>query len=375
MAKRDFYEVLGVDKNADAATVKSAYRKLAKQYHPDLNPNDASAEAKMKEVNEAYEVLSDEGKRAEFDQYGHQSPSSGGGYGGYGGGGYSSGGFGFEDIFNMFTGGGGRQAPVGPERGHDLREDLSITLQEAFFGVKKEIRFNRMATCDTCKGNGAAPGTHPENCPHCRGTGVVTRVVSLLGNRMQTQTTCGSCRGTGKVIKTPCHTCRGSGVVRKMRTITLTIHPGIENGKRIMVSGEGEPGTRGGPSGDLYVFINIKAHPAFQRKGANLYTTQKIPFTTAALGGSVDVLGVDENATPCKIKPGTQPGEEISIPNMGMPVPGAGTRRGTLYVTVQIDVPKKLSSDQRQLLEQLAAVNEGRAPDTAQRKSTRRGKW
>ena len=359
MAKRDYYEVLGIEKSADGAAVKAAYRQLVKKYHPDLNPGDKTAEDKMKEVNEAYEVLSDDTKRGNYDQFGHADP--GGGYaqggGGYGGNG-DFGGFGFEDILGSLFGnafGGGSRRQAGPVPGNDLRHDVTITLEEAFNGAQREIRFARKAHCDACHGSGAEPGTSSETCPDCKGTGQVRTVQRTPFGAMQSMGTCQRCRGVGKIIKSPCTTCHGTGIGRKNRVIDLKIHPGVEHGQRIPVRGEGEPGERGGQHGDLYVFINIKDHPVFLRKGPDLFRSIPIDYTTAALGREIEIPGIDGKTISTKLKPGTQPGEVIKLTGQGMPVAGGG-RRGVLYVTATLEVPKSLSSEEKKLLEELEAL-------------------
>ncbi|MCL2433824.1 MAG: molecular chaperone DnaJ [Clostridia bacterium] len=352
MAKRDYYEVLGVPKNADADTIKSAYRRLAKQNHPDLNPDDPGAAERLKEINEAYEVLSDDQKRSGYDRFGHQDPTAGGG-GGYSAGGFT-GGFGFEDIISSFFGGGfgGGARTARPERGEDLRQDIQITLEQAFTGSKQQIKFNRRGVCDDCKGTGAAAGTNVETCPDCRGSGVVRSIQRTILGQMQTQTTCQKCRGSGRIIERPCPNCRGAGQTRVTRTVDMTIHPGAENGQRIVVRGEGEPGVNGGPQGDLYIIINVRPHPAFARRGADLLCSRQIPFTLAALGGELTMQGIDGVTTVHHVKPGAQPGDVLTLPAMGMPVPGAGTRRGACHVTLQVTIPKKLTEKQKDLLRQ-----------------------
>lgn len=295
MAKKDFYETLGVPKGASEDEIKKAYRKMARKHHPDLNKEtqDAAAE-KMKEVNEAYEILSDSSKRQQYDQFGHAAfdPSQGGGQGGFGGG-FSGGGFGgFEDIFDMF-GGGRRRQPNGPVVGDDLRYDLELTFEEAAFGTTKKINLPRMENCDTCHGSGAAAGTHPETCPNCQGSGQVQQPVNTPFGRMMNVASCPRCSGTGKIIPTPCSTCKGKGKVRKNRNLEVKVPAGTDDGLRLRMSGEGEAGTRGGPPGDLYIYLNVKPHSLFQRDGNDVWCEVPLTMVKAALGSEIEVPTLD----------------------------------------------------------------------------------
>ena len=355
MAKRDYYEVLGVERGASDAEIKSAYRRLAKKYHPDLNPGDKEAEAAFKEVSEAYEVLSDDQKRARYDQFGHEDPTMGGG--GYGGYSYGGGAGGFEDIFETIFGGGGfggfgggsARQNNGPVRGDDLRYNLTISFEEAVFGCKKEINITRNENCDNCGGTGAKPGTQPVTCDHCHGTGTVTQVRQTMLGAMRTQTTCPKCGGEGKIISDPCPKCSGKGTVRRSRTITVTIPAGIDNGQALTLRGEGEPGKRGGGAGDLYVAISVRPHRKFRRDGQNLYSEMNISFAQAALG---DELNIETLKEPVKetISEGTQPDTVLRIKGQGVPYLRNPSQRGDLFVTLKVEVPKRLNEKQRMAL-------------------------
>ena len=354
MAKRDYYEVLGVERGASDAEIKSAYRRLAKKYHPDLNPGDKEAEAAFKEVNEAYEVLSDDQKRARYDQFGHEDPTMGGG--GYGGYSYGGGG-GFEDIFETIFGGGGfggfgggsARQNNGPVRGDDLRYNLTISFEEAVFGCKKEINITRNENCDTCGGTGAKPGTQPVTCDQCHGTGTVTQVRQTMLGAMRTQAPCPKCGGEGKIISDPCTKCNGKGTVRRSRTITVTIPAGIDNGQALTLRGEGEPGKRGGGAGDLYVAISVRPHRKFRRDGVNLYSEMNISFAQAALG---DELSIETLQEPVKetLSEGTQPDHVLRVKGQGVPYLRNPSQRGDLFVTLKVEVPKRLNEKQRMAL-------------------------
>ena len=345
MTKRDYYEILEVSRTATEQEIKSAYRKLALKYHPDRNPGDKKAEERFKEAAEAYAILSDSEKRARYDRFGHA------GVGGAAQGFDPSQFTGFEDIFSGLGdifgfGGGGRRS--GPQRGADLRYDLEIKFEQAAKGVETTIQIPRHEPCDTCRGNGAAPGTAPSTCPQCRGSGQLRYQQGFF----TVARTCGQCRGSGKVITKPCATCRGEGSVEKMRKLTVKIPAGIATGQRLRLTGEGEGGTLGGPAGDLYVVIFVREHEFFQRDGNNLHVSVPLPFTTLALGGEIKVPGLDGDET-VKIPESTQTGTTFRLRNKGMPdVSGRGT--GDLLVTVQAVTPKKLTREQRKLLEQLA---------------------
>lgn len=360
-SKSDYYDLLGVAKNADADALKKAYRKLAMQYHPDKNPGDQKAEAKFKEINEAYAVLSDEQKRAAYDRFGHAAfeQGGGGGFGGFDFGG--AGGFAdiFEDMFSEILGGGrsGRQQQSG--RGSDLRYDLEITLEEAFGGCEKTISVASSVTCDDCKGSGAAPGSTPVTCAMCAGHGRVRQQQGFF----TIERVCPTCHGAGKVIKHPCKGCSGSGRKRKERKLAVTIPAGVEDGTRIRLTGEGEAGMRGAGSGDLYVFIGITPHNLFQREGANLSCRVPIPFTTAALGGEIDVPTIEGGRAKLEVKSGTQSGHQQKLRGQGMSVLRSNNR-GDLYVTVAVETPTHLTKRQKELLAEFAAESSKAYPES-----------
>ena len=346
MSKRDYYEVLGVQKNANDQQIKSAYRKLALQYHPDRNQGNKAAEEKFKEAAEAYAILADAEKRTRYDRFGHAgvSPQAGAGFD-------PSTFAGFEDIFGGIFGdffGGGRRG--GPERGSDLRYDLEITFEESAKGVETTITVPRLETCESCHGSGSAPGSTPTTCPQCQGRGEQRFQQGFF----TVARTCSRCRGTGRVITKPCPTCKGDGRVQQERKLTVKIPPGIAHGQRLRLHGEGEGGTAGGPAGDLYVFVEVAEHAFFRRDGNDLAVEIPLNFTTLALGGSVDVPTLDEKES-FKIPEGTQSGTTFRLRGKGMPdVSGRG--RGDLYFTVQAVTPKKLTKEQRAALEQLGTV-------------------
>ena len=353
--KRDYYQVLGVDKNADAATIKKAYYKLAKQYHPDANPGDKVAEEKFKEANEAYEVLSDADKRAKYDQFGHAAfdPSMGGGSGF---GGFSSEGFGdFGDLGDLFGGifgsafGGGRRTRNGPVRGDDIGLSLSVSFEEAAFGVKKDVSYNRVCRCSECSGSGAAKGTSAETCSVCHGTGQVRRVQRMGGMSFQSTAVCDACHGTGKIIKEPCQKCRGSGQVRETKKLTVSIPAGIANGERIALRGQGNEGKNGGPAGDLIILVNVRPHTVFDRQGFDILCDVPVTVTEATLGAEIDVPTL-EGTVKYTIPEGTQPGTRFSIRGKGIPMIGSSNRRGDLYFTVVVEIPKGLSKKQKEAM-------------------------
>ena len=353
--KRDYYEVLGVSKDADDAQIKSAFRKAAKTCHPDLHPNDKEAEARFKELNEAYEVLSDPDKRAKYDQYGFAAfdPTMGGGNPFSGGQGFG----GFDDIINTFFGGGfggsARQNSNAPVQGEDLRYNLTITFEEAAFGVEKEFNINREDQCETCGGSGAKPGTSPVRCPTCNGTGQVrSQQNTILGSFMSTKP-CPACGGTGKYIKEPCTGCRGKGRVRKTARIHLKVPAGIDDGQTINMRGEGEAGYRGGPRGNLYVTVAVKPHKLFTRKGNNLLLQMEVPYPTMVLGGEIEVPTLKENVK-YSIPAGTQNRTTFRLREQGIAFLN-GSGKGDLLVTVITAIPKKLTDQQRTLIQQLAA--------------------
>ena len=353
MAKRDYYEVLGVSKNATEEEIKKAFRKLARQYHPDVNQeNDKDAEAKFKEANEAYSMLSDPQKRAAYDNYGHAAsdPNFGAGAGGF------NGDFGFEgvgDIFDMFFGGGRSSRPKsGPQRGNDLRYDMEISLEEAAFGKDRTIEIPRAETCPTCKGNRAKPGTPIKSCANCNGTGQVQVTQSTAFGRFVNVRNCEKCHGEGKTIETPCSDCAGSGRVRKTRKIEVKIPAGVENGSRLRVAGEGEAGLKGGSSGDLYIYIFVKAHSKFERQGDDIISEIKLSVTQASLG-TVVLIDTLDGKVELRIPEGTQHGTTFRMKGHG--VTHLRTHgRGDHHVRVKLNIPTKLSNEQRDLLKRLA---------------------
>ena len=350
--KRDYYEVLGVDKSASPDEIKKAYRKLAKKYHPDLNPGDKAKEAeeKFKEASEAYEILSDEEKKQRYDQFGHAGvdPNAGaGGYGGYG----DFGGFGrFEDIFSSFFGGGGqsRRAPNAPQRGRDLRYSIDLTFEQACFGCEIELNVNRMETCDTCGGNGAEPGTSASTCSVCHGTGEVTTVQRTMFGNIQSSRPCSTCGGTGKVISTPCKSCRGDGILRKSRKVKVKVPAGIDDGQQVYVRGEGDAGLRGGASGDLVLNIRVRRHKLFVRQGYDILCDYPISFVQATLGAEVQVPTIDGKVS-YTIPEGTQPGTVFRLRGKGVPKINS-TQRGDQYVNIKVEIPKGLNDKQKGLL-------------------------
>ena len=354
--KRDYYEVLGVNKGASDDEIKKAYRKEAKKYHPDLHPGDKTAEAKFKEVNEAYEVLSDSDKKARYDQYGHAGvdPNFGGGAGG------GFGGFDFSDIFDMFGGGfggfGGSSRRNGPIRGRDISREIVITFEEAAFGCKKKINITKDEICKSCGGTGAKAGTQPETCTRCGGRGQVqTQTRTPLGY-MTNVTTCPECRGTGKIIKEPCRECRGSGKIKTPSTIEFDIPAGINHGQTMQLSGKGEPGERGGPAGDLLITVRIKPHEIFTREDYDVYISLPVTFVQAALGDTVKVPTLD-GVVEYDIPEGTQHGTRFRLREKGVPyIRGRG--RGDQYVIVEVEIPKNLSTKQKDILKQFDSETE-----------------
>lgn len=348
MAKRDYYEVLGVAKNADDAELKKAFRTLARKYHPDVN-KDPDAVEKFKEINEAYQILSDPQKRAAYDQYGHAGidPNAfGGGFGGFSG---FSGGFGdiFGDIFSDFFGGGGSSTRNGPKRGSDLRYDLDISFEEAVFGCKKNITVDKTVSCTSCGGSGAEAGSKRKTCPNCKGRGTITRQQGFFAM----QTTCPNCHGEGEIIEKPCRTCSGTGRIRQASKLEVTIPSGVETGSRLKISGEGEAGEKGGPSGNLYIFLNVGKHELFERVGDDIICTKEITFPLAALGGDVEVPTL-KNTVKIRIPAGTQTGKIFRIRNMG--VKSLRGNQGDQLVKIFVRTPTDLTDKQKELLKQLA---------------------
>ena len=353
--KRDYYEVLGVDRGADDATLKKAYRKLAKKYHPDMNPGDKEAEAKFKEATEAYGVLSDPDKRRQYDQFGHAAFENGGGGAGAGGfGGFDFGGGDMGDIFgdifgDLFGGGRSRRANNGPMRGANLRAVVHITFQEAVFGCEKELELTLKDTCTKCNGTGAKPGTSPETCSKCHGTGQVTYTQQSMFGMVRNVQTCPDCGGTGKIIKDKCPDCRGTGFTASRKKIQVSIPAGIDDGQSIRIREKGEPGTNGGPRGDLLVEVQVARHPIFQRQDMNIFSTAPITFAQAALGGDVKISTVDGDVL-YTVKPGTQTDTKIRLKGKGVPSLRNSNVRGDHYVTLVVQTPTKLNEKAKEAL-------------------------
>ena len=351
MAEQDFYELLGVDRQASEGDLKKAYRKLAMKYHPDRNQGDAEAEAKFKEISQAYDILSDEEKRDAYDRFGHAAFQGGAGGGGFEGGFGSSFADVFDDLFGEFMGGGGgRQQRGGNNRGADLRYNMDITLEEAFRGKAAKITIPTISVCDGCEGTGAEAGSQPSTCATCQGHGKVRAQSGFF----TIERTCPNCGGVGRVIAHPCKSCSGAGRVEKDKTLSVNIPKGVEDGTRIRLSGEGEAGLRGGPSGDLYIFLSLLAHEVFQRDGANIYCRVPIAMTTAALGGDIDVPTLDGGRVAVSLPEGTQTGRQFRLRSKGMPhMRGRG--QGDMYVQTMVETPVNLSKEQRGLLAQFQA--------------------
>ncbi len=355
--KRDYYEVLGVDKSADDAAIKKAYRAQAKKYHPDLHPGDAEAEKKFKEVNEAYAVLSDSEKKAKYDQYGHAAfdPNmGGGGFGGFGGFDFGGSGGGFDifgDIFGSMFGGGGSSSARrnGPVRGNDTEISVTISFEEAAFGVKKTVSYNRIEKCSDCSGSGAKKGTKAETCQTCHGTGQVRVTQRTPLGMMQTTRTCDSCRGTGKIIKEPCGECRGKGYVRVKKTLEVSIPAGIDDGQMISLGGQGDEGRNGGPAGDLIIVVSVRPHRFFERRRMDLYCEIPITFPEAALGAELEIPTLEESVK-YTIPEGTQTGTRFKLKGLGIVNVNNPKLRGDIYFTVTVEVPKNLSEKQKEAL-------------------------
>ena len=363
MSKRDYYEVLGVSKTATQDELKKAYRKLARKYHPDLNKDNEEAAEKFKECNEAYSVLSDDQKRAQYDQFGHAAFENGGmgGGGGFGGaGGFGGfGGSGMEDIFDMFFGGqggrGGSRAKTGPQRGADLRFDLEITFEEAAFGLEKEINLYRDETCDHCHGEGAEPGSKVESCPECNGTGYVRFTQNTMFGQMVNERPCSRCKGEGKIISEPCKECFGRGTVKRDKKLKVKIPAGVDNGSRLRVANEGEAGAKGGPNGDLYVYLYVKPHKFFERDGTTVLCEVPINIVQATLGADIKVPTLDGQVT-MKVPEGTQPGKVLRLKGKGIPSLRGGSR-GDQLVRIKVVVPTKLSDKQKDALRKFADIS------------------
>ncbi|OKL38156.1 molecular chaperone DnaJ [Domibacillus mangrovi] len=353
MSKRDYYDVLGIEKSASKDEIKKAYRKLSKKFHPDIN-KEAGSDEKFKEISEAYEVLSDESKKAQYDQFGHAGSNQGGFNGGGGFGGFGGG---FDDIFSTFFGGGGgrRRDPNAPRQGDDLQYTMTITFEEAVFGVEKDIIIPREEECTTCKGSGAKPGTSPETCSHCAGAGQVNVEQSTPFGRVVNRRTCPHCSGTGKMIKEKCTTCSGNGRVTKNKTINVKVPAGIDEGQQIRLTSQGEAGVNGGPAGDLYIVFRVKQHELFERDGDDIYCEMPVTFVQASLGDEIEVPTI-QGKVKLKIPAGTQSGTTFRLRGKGVAnVRGYGT--GDQHVHVKVITPIKLSEKQKHLLREFAEVS------------------
>ena len=356
MAKQDFYDILGVSKSADAEELKRAYRKLAMQFHPDRNSGDKTAEQKFKDISEAYDVLKDDQKRAAYDRFGHAAFENGGG--GPGGFGFAGGGFsgGFADIFEEVfgaMGGGRRGGQGGPSRGSDLRYNIEVSLEDAYRGKQTTVRVNTLAPCDACKGSGAEPGSRPVTCRTCQGHGRVRAQQGFF----TIERPCPTCQGAGQTIEKPCKSCGGQGRVRREKTLSVNIPPGVEDGTRIRLAGEGEVGLRGAHPGDLYIFVSIAPHAIFQRDGANIFCRVPIPFTTAALGGAIEVPTVEGSRTRVTVPAGTQSGHQFRLRGKGMTVLRSAVR-GDMYIQAIIETPVNLTKRQQELLREFEKAGE-----------------
>ena len=363
MSKRDYYEVLGVDRGVDAGELKSAYRKMAKKYHPDTNSGDATAEAKFKEVSEAYEALKDPQRRAAYDQFGHAAFEQGGFGGGPGFGQDFSSSMSdiFEDLFGEFMGGRGRQRGGGRDRGSDLRYNMEIDLKDAFSGKTAEIHIPTGVSCETCSGSGAKPGSAPSACSTCGGAGKVRATQAFF----TVERTCPTCQGRGQMISDPCDDCSGAGRVTKERTLSVNIPPGVEDGTRIRLAGEGEAGVQGGPAGDLYIFLTINPHEFFQRDGADLFCRVPVSMVSASLGGQIEVPTVDGARAKVQVPEGTQTERQFRLRGKGMPVLRS-KQHGDLYIQVSVETPVNLSRKQKQLLKDFEeASNEKNSPESS----------
>lgn len=383
-SKRDYYEVLGVSKDADDAAIKKAYRALAKKYHPDMNPGDAEAEKKFKEASEAYAVLSDAEKRRQYDQFGHAAFEGGaGGAGGFGGFDFNGADFGdiFGDIFGDLFGGGGRRggrANNGPMKGANIRKSIRITFEEAVFGCKKELEVILKDPCTTCGETGAKPGTSPETCPKCGGKGQVVYTSQSFFGTVQNVQTCPNCGGSGKVIKEKCTSCSGTGYTSSKKKIEVTIPAGIDNGQSVRIREKGEPGTNGGPRGDLLVEVNVSRHPIFQRQDMHIFSTVPISFAQAALGGDVKIQTVD-GAVIYNVKPGTKTDTKVRLKGKGVPSLRNSAVRGDHYVTLVIQTPEKLSAEAKEALRRFDELSGNSLhqndsnPEKSEKKTKRKG--
>lgn len=364
--KRDYYEVLGVSKNATEEELKKAYRQLAKKYHPDTNPGDKNAEAKFKEASEAYAVLSDPEKRRQYDQFGHAAFGEGfGGTGGFDFGSFDMGDI-FGDIFgDLFGGGRSRRANNGPMQGANLRTSVRISFEDAVFGTEKELELNLKDDCPTCKGSGAKPGTYPETCSKCGGKGQVVYTQQSLFGMVRNVQTCPDCRGTGKIIKEKCQECYGTGYVASRKKIKVGIPAGIDSGQSVRIRGKGEPGTNGGPRGDLLVDVEVSRHPIFQRQDVDIFSTVPISYATAVLGGEIRIKTIDGDVV-YNVKPGTQTDTKVRLKDKGVPTLRNKNVRGDHYVTLVVQVPTGLNSEQKELLRRFDEALTGKRSDAAE---------
>ena len=377
MAKRDYYEVLGVARGASAEELKKAYRQKAKELHPDRNADNPNAEASFKEVNEAYDVLKDADKKAAYDRYGHAAFEGGMGGGRPGGAGFSGNGdfasaFSdvFEDLFGDFMGGRGGQARSRAQRGSDLRYNLRVSLEEAYAGVQKTINVPSSQSCDVCRGTGAEGGAEPVTCPTCSGMGKVRAQQGFF----TVERTCPTCQGLGQIIKNPCRSCSGQGRTEKERALSVNIPAGVETGTRIRLAGEGEAGLRGGPSGDLYIFIEVKDHAIFQRDGLHLYCRVPVSMTTAALGGEVEVPTIDGGRSRVKVPTGAQSGKQMRLRGKGMPaLRGGGS--GDMVIEMAVETPVNLTARQKELLREFEKLSEENNPEGQSFFSKVKGFW
>ncbi len=368
--KRDYYEVLGIQKGASDDQIKSAFRKMAMKYHPDRNPGDKQAEEKFKEVNEAYSILSDPDKKNKYDRFGFAGVDPNAGFGGGGFGGYGADFGGFEDIFSSMFGGGfggfggySARSANSPRKGQDIEKRMNISFNDAVFGTSKEIRLTKDVLCEKCAGSGAAPGTGKKTCPVCGGSGRVRTVQNTMFGQMQSERVCSNCGGTGQVVETPCPDCHGSGRVRKTINLTVSIPAGVDNDSVITLRGQGQPGYNGGPAGDLYIVLSVSPHSMFTRKGDDLWIQVPVTFTQAALGADVTIPGIKDKLS-CKIPAGTQPGTVLRLRGKGVPNVRSGNP-GDMFVEVNLEVPTKLTQKQKELIKQFG---ESKSPEGYERR-------
>lgn len=374
MSKRDYYDVLGVARTASADELKKAYRKKARELHPDSNKDNPKAEEGFKEVNEAYDVLKDAQKKAAYDQYGHSAVDGSMGGGGRPGGGDFGSAFSdvFEDLFGDFMGGGGRgRGRQGAQRGSDLRYNLQITLEEAFTGKKAAISVPGSTACTKCKGTGAEGGAQPQNCPTCQGHGKVRAQQGFF----TIERTCPTCKGQGQIIKDPCRHCAGAGQVRKERSLNVQVPAGVETGTRIRLAGEGEGGPRGGAAGDLYIFIDVEKHPIFEREGMNIFCRIPVPMTTAALGGEIEAPTLDGGRSRVKVPAGVQTGKQLRLRGKGMPALQRAGQQGDLYIELAVETPVNLTKRQEELLREFDKEASNNSPENQDFFSTVKDFW